>query len=144
LTPIESRPFAELDPRTLYRILRLRAEVFVVEQECVFNDVDGRDEGAVHLWISGGNGAVSAAARLIPGPAEYELGRVVTARAHRGEGLAGRLVDAALGLVPPGCPVRINAQSRLEPWYGRWGFERSGPDFLEDGIVHVPMLRPGR
>ena len=87
---------------------------------------------------------MAAAARLIPAEHHYELGRVVTSPARRGEGLAGALIDAALADVPAATPVRLNAQARLESWYGRWGFQRSGPDFLEDGIAHVPMLRPGR
>lgn len=140
---VEHRPFAELDPLTLYRILRLRAEVFVLEQDCAFVDPDGRDIDAEHLWIDGPGQAVVAAARLIPFEEHHELGRIVTAPDRRGEGLAGALIDAALPLVPTGTAVLLKAQSRLEPWYGRWGFERSGPDFLEDGIAHVPMLRPG-
>ena len=66
----------------------------------------------------------------------------MTAATHRGRGVAGALMDTAMELVPDGVAVDLNAQVRLEPWYERWGFVRSGPDFLEDGIVHVPMHRP--
>ncbi len=141
---INVSPFRQLDPRTLYRILRLRSEVFVVEQACPYNDLDGRDSdpGALHLWIDldPSAGTVSACARLLAGE-EYVLGRIVTAPAHRGGRLAGALIDRALELVPAGTAVVLNAQSRLEPWYGRGGFVRTGPDFDEDGIMHVPMRR---
>ena len=135
---INSAPFADLDAPTLYRILRLRSEVFVVEQACLFNNVDGHDEHAVLLWVDGTDGTVAATARLLPGD-EYELGRIVTAPDARDRGLASALVDAALDLVPPGVAVVLNAQSRLEAWYGRWGFARTGPDIDIDGMPHVPM-----
>lgn len=146
---IRVAPFDELDARTLYRILRLRAEVFAVEQHCVYLDLDGRDmeAQALHLWVElePSSPRVSAAARLLAGAdGTWELGRVVTDPHVRGRRLAGSIVDRALELVPAGAPVVIKAQSRLEPWYGRWGFARNGEEFLEDGIAHVPMVRPGR
>jgi ElaA protein len=130
----------------LYEILQLRAAVFVVEQNCAFNDLDGRDteSGALHAFTLR-DGSVVAALRILVQPdGSRELGRVVTAPAYRGRGIAGALIDEVLGLVPAGAAVHINAQSRLEPWYKRWGFGRSAPDVLIDGIVHVPMTRPGR
>jgi ElaA protein len=140
--------FAELDPATLYRILRLRAEVFVLEQHCVYNDLDGRDTEptAVHLWVeSPAAPTVASAARLLTDPdGTRVLGRVVTAAGERRRRLAGTIIDRALDLVPPSIPVVLNAQCRLEPWYERWRFRRDGPDFLEDGIPHVPMRRATR
>jgi ElaA protein len=146
---IRVAPFDELDTRTLYRILRLRAEVFAVEQDCVYLDLDGRDmePQTLHLWIDlePSSPRVSAAARLLVGAdGTWELGRVVTDATVRGRRLAGSIVDRALELPPAHTPVVIKAQSRLEPWYGRWGFVRNGDEFLEDGIAHVPMARPGR
>ena len=139
--------FAEFDPLVLYRILRLRSAVFAVEQNCVYNDLDGRDHepDAWHVYASDATGEVISALRLLVEPdGNWHLGRVVTAVEHRGSGVAGALIDRALELVPPGTEVHLNAQARLEPWYERWRFTRSGPDLLIDDIVHVPMTRPAR
>jgi ElaA protein len=143
---IHAAGFDELDPRTLYGILRLRAEVFVVEQACAFLDPDGRDTepGTLHVWHDAGEaGTVAAALRVLAEPGGgRQVGRIVTAPERRGQGLAGALVDRALELVPAGCAVELTAQSRLERWYERWGFARAGDDFVEDGIPHVRMVRP--
>jgi ElaA protein len=147
LIAVELSSFAGLDRLTLYRIMRLRAEVFVLEQECVYNDLDGFDTepAAVHFWVDRdpAEPTVSAAARLLTSHDGQlaVLGRVATAPRWRGQGLATALVGAALAHVDPSLPVHLKAQVRLESWYARWGFERSGPDFLEDGIAHVPMVR---
>jgi ElaA protein len=138
--------FDELDARTLYRILRLRAEVFVVEQDCPYLDPDGRDAepGALHLWVDPDPAAptVAAALRVLVEPdGSRRIGRVVTAPDHRRQGLAGVLLDRALALVPPGAGVVLDAQAQLEPWYAERGFARAGEDFVEDGIAHVPMRR---
>jgi len=146
---IHAAGFDQLDTRTLYRILRLRSEVFVVEQACVYLDLDGRDTepGTIHVWADPVEEApsVAAALRLLAEPdGARRIGRVVTAAQERGLGLAGALVERALTLVPAASPVILDAQLRLEDWYGGWGFERTGPDFDEDGIVHVPMRRAAR
>ena len=139
--------FAELSPATLYRILRLRAAVFVVEQECAYLDIDGldMDPTAVHLWIDADPAAptVGAAARVFEDAGGWTIGRVVTAQAARGRGWAAALIDRALDLVPPGAPVELKAQSHLAAWYARWGFTGVGEPFLDDGILHLPMRRPG-
>ncbi len=146
---IHAAAFDQLDPRTLYRILRLRSEVFVVEQACVYLDLDGRDmeRATVHVWADPVEEApsVAAALRLLTEPdGSRRIGRVVTAAEERGLGLARTLLERALTLVPDDAPVVLDAQVRLEDWYRGWGFERTGPDFEEDGIVHVPMRRPAR
>jgi ElaA protein len=136
--------FGELGPSDLYAILHLRSDVFIVEQECAYDDIDGRDTepGTRHFWIER-DGAVCSALRVLTEPdGSYAIGRIVTAAAARGAGLAGSLIDAALASLPAGAAVHLKAQARLEPWYGRWGFARCGPDFVEDGILHVPMARP--
>ena len=131
----------ELPAAALYGILRLRAEVFVVEQECVYLDPDGRDldPSTRHLWIEEERTVVAALRVLDDGDGAASIGRVVTAKTHRSRGLASALVRAALSPAPVG-PVRLNAQSHLADWYGRFGFAVGGDEFVEDGIPHVPMV----
>ena len=135
--------FAELTPTALYNILRLRVDVFIVEQECAYPDLDGLDllETTRHLWFAPPDepDRPSAYLRLMSGPDGDRIGRVCTAATARGAGLAGRLMSAALDLATP--PVRLNAQAYLTGFYERYGFIADGPEFLDDGIPHVPMLR---
>lgn len=132
--------FGELDPYTLYALLRLRAEVFVLEQDCVYVDLDGLDtEPATrHLWVERAGAPVAYLRILAAGG--YRIGRVVVAKQARGKGLAGRLMEAALELVGEH-RSELHAQSYLVEFYRRYGFEPSGPQSLEDGIPHTPMVR---
>ena len=145
-------PFAELAPADLYAALQLRSLVFVVEQACPFLDPDGSDADAWHLlgWHDAAPAAprLAAYARLFrPGLkyAEASIGRVVTHPAARRTG-AGRALMAEslrrLTILAPGAPVRIGAQKYLERFYAGFGFVRAGDDYLEDGIVHLEMVRP--
>ena len=137
---LHSAPADQLPAGALYGILRLRAEVFVVEQACVFVDPDGRDlaPGAVHVWATDDAGEVVGCARLLPLPAGgTHIGRVATSLAHRDTGLGKRLMVEALRLATP--PYEIKAQSRLCDWYAQFGFTPSGEEFLDDGIPHTPM-----
>ena len=135
---VRTAAFAELDAAALYELLRLRSEVFVVEQACVFLDLDGRDEepAAIHLWLER-DGRMVGYARILPGAEGTELGRVVTPLAERGTGLGARLMREAMARIDG--PIRVKAQARLADWYERFGFEVVGQPFLEDGIPHVPM-----
>lgn len=137
--------FVELSSSQLYAILRLRSEVFVVEQHCVFLDLDGRDDepGARHLWIDHA-GEVVSYLRLLPragrdGRAVTEMGRVVTSPRHRSRGHGAALVRHALATLSG--RVEINAQSVLVDWYRGFGFDAVGEEFTEDGIAHTPMTR---
>lgn len=135
----------ELDPRTLYRILALRSQVFVVEQNCAYLDLDGRDAepGARQLWIAR-DGTVLATLRLLSDDAgTVRIGRVATVPEARGSGLAAQLMTRALALAGD-LEIVLDAQTYLHDWYVRFGFVRNGADFVEDGIPHVPMRRPGR
>lgn len=135
---------ADLPRATLYGILALRSDVFVVEQDCVYLDPDGRDleADARQLWVER-DGAVLATLRLLwDAPDLARIGRVATARAARGEGLAAALMVRALELAAPH-DVVLDAQTYLAAWYARFGFVRAGADFVEDGIPHVPMRRAG-
>ena len=141
---VHAAPLAELDAATLYALLRLRVDVFVVEQDCAYPELDGRDTepGALQLWVPALDGSIAATARLLrEADGRVRIGRVATAAAHRGAGLAGRLLRRALELAGD-AEVVLDAQARLEGWYARFGFAASGPPFVEDGIPHVPMRRP--
>lgn len=141
-SPVRDAAFAELDARTLYEILQLRVDVFVVEQRCAYRELDGRDtEPATrHLWVAADDGAVVAYLRMLDDTGgTTRIGRVVTARTHRGRGLAGRLVAHAVARVPG--PVVADVQVHLQGWYERQGFVVTGPPFDDAGIAHVPMRR---
>jgi ElaA protein len=134
---------SELDAVTLYRILAVRVDVFVVEQACVYRELDGRDlePSAQLLWAERG-GDVLATLRLLADPdGSARIGRVATVRSARGQGLAARIVLRALEL-SRGSDVVLDAQAQLADWYARFGFVRDGADFVEDGIAHTPMRRP--
>lgn len=137
-------PFDDLDTRTLYELLRLRVDVFVVEQKCAYPELDGRDtEPATrHVWLSR-DGAPVAYLRILAEPGGVaRIGRVVVAPDARGGGAAGRLMDAALDEIGDR-PSVLDAQAYLVRFYERYGFVATGPEFLEDGIPHVPMARAG-
>ncbi len=133
----------------LYAALRLRSAVFVVEQNCVFPDMDGLDLEAEHLCGVTASGEVLAYARLLrPGLkyAEASIGRVVTDPSVRRTGLGRELMRQALGGCRsrfPASPIRIGAQQRLERFYNEFGFVTEGERYLEDGIWHVEMLKAG-
>lgn len=138
--------FNELSVAQLYAVLELRSEVFVVEQACIFQDMDGSDAQAMHL-LGTKQGALVAYARCFAVGikfAEASIGRIVTRPCARGSGAGHALVDNAITcLSPPECsqPIRISAQARLETFYRQHGFEKAGPLYLEDGIAHIDMLR---
>jgi ElaA protein len=136
--------FGELDPYILYALLRLRAEVFVVEQECAYLDLDGLDTDAAtrHLWLDRAGEPVAYLRILALPDGGRRIGRVVVAKAARGGGLAARLMDAALEQVGDRA-CDLNAQSYLVDFYRRYGFAPVAPEFVDDGIPHTPMARPG-
>ena len=137
-----SAPLADVDPRVLYAILRLRVDVFVVEQECAYPELDGRDleDDALLVWVEE-DGEVLATARWLLDGEDGRIGRIATAPSARGAGLARLLIDHCLE-IGAGRLVRLDAQSHLADWYGRAGFVVAGDEFLEDGIPHLPMERP--
>lgn len=134
--------FDDLDAHTAYRLWRLRVDVFVVEQECPYPELDGRDPdaGTMHVWTERGGHPVAYLRLLTEADGSRRIGRVCVAREHREEGLASALMVAALREVGEGRCV-LDAQAHLAAWYARWGFAATGPEFLDDGIPHVPMER---
>ncbi len=150
--------FDDLDPRTAYLLWQLRIDVFVVEQACAYPELDGRDlePGTRHIWLDGAGGVAAdgstsdgagdrcvpvACLRVLtePGPVR-RIGRVCVAAHARGEGLAARLMEAALVEIGDQ-PSVLDAQVQMRDWYVRLGYRVDGPEFLEDGIAHVPMRR---
>lgn len=135
----------DLDLETLYALLALRTRVFVVEQECAYQELDGRDlePRARHYWLADtGTAEVLATLRLLQEPdGGHRIGRVCTRADARGRGFGHRLLDAALAEVGTG-PCVLDAQEIQVAFYGRHGFVVAGERFVEDGIGHLPMARP--
>ena len=143
-------PFEGLSLAELYAVLQLRSAVFVVEQSCVFQDMDGFDPACHHLMGHDASGQLLAYARLVPAGvafAQASVGRVVTAPAGRGRALGHALMAkacTALNNLWGAQPIRIGAQAHLQGFYGRHGFVIDSAEYIEDGISHVEMLRPAQ
>jgi len=141
------KKFDDLTPSELYKILRLRSEVFVVEQNCVFLDMDNKDQSCHHLMGSYDNELV-VYVRLVPAKLAYDeisIGRVVSSPKYRGSGVGRKLMVKAI----ESCaelfgqqPIRIGAQLYLKTFYSSLGFEPQGDIYLEDGIQHIEMIKP--
>jgi len=135
--------FADLDAATAYAVWRLRQDVFVVEQACAYPDLDGRDpEPRTRHVLLEDDGALLGYARVLAEDDHDRVGRVLLVPGARGHHLADPLLEAALEACDAR-EVRLDAQAPLAGWYARFGFTVTGPEFLEDGIPHVPMRRAG-
>jgi ElaA protein len=140
-------PFAELSPFQLYDLLALRSAVFVVEQNCVFQDPDGLDSQAWHLLGHDEDGALAAYARLLPPGVkapEAVIGRVITSAAARGSGQGRQLMSQAVAgceRLWPSQPITLHAQARLEGFYASFGFVTVSAPYIEDGIPHIEMRK---
>lgn len=149
-TMIERKTFSKLSVVELHDIFELRSQVFVVEQECAYHDIDGRDAESTttHWWIRVDEVIAAYLRQLADGPDHAghqhiaRIGRVATRQGYRKRGLAGLLVRSVIDTQPG--PIVLDAQAALEGWYEGFGFARSGPEFVEDGIPHVPMYRQPR
>jgi len=140
---IRVAPFADLSAGDVHDVARLRQDVFVVEQECPYADLDGRDPepGTGHVLMSEGDDLLGYA-RVLDDATTWRIGRVVLARPARGRGLAEGLIGAALGHCRSEDPARdvvLDAQTPLAGWYAGFGFVVDGEEFVEDGIPHTPM-----
>ena len=133
----------DMAARLAYDVWRLRQQVFVVEQDCPYPDLDGRDlEDATRHVVLLEDDTVLGTLRVLDDGDWARIGRVVVAPAARGRGLAALLMEAAMGLCGDR-EVRLDAQTGMTRFYERYGFAVTGPEFDEDGIMHVPMARPG-
>lgn len=136
--------FDELNAHAFHAIAKLRQEVFVIEQNCVYLDLDGRDlePGTVQLWAEGPDGDIASSLRILDEqatePGLLSIGRVVTAPSWRGRGAAAALMRHAIAHCGD-ASIRIHAQAHLTDWYARFGFRSVGDEFLEDNIPHQEM-----
>ncbi|HEY1586439.1 MAG TPA: GNAT family N-acetyltransferase [Polyangia bacterium] len=143
----ELRSFDALSTRELYGVVRLRQDVFIVEQKCAYADADGADEQATHLFAVDGDDVVACARLFAPGVrrAEAVIGRVVTAARVRKLGVGRELMRRAIDAVEAQhgrAAIWLGAQKYLQRFYESFGFTRDGEDYLEDDIPHLPMRRP--
>ncbi|MGO4289629.1 GNAT family N-acetyltransferase [Chitinophaga sp. RAB17] len=141
------KSFEELTVAELYAILRLRSEVFIIEQNCAYQDLDNSDQKALHLMGTDDSGQLLAYTRIFaPGIkfTEASIGRVVTSPLARGQGAGRELMERSIlelqqhyGKIP----IKIGAQQYLQRFYTSLGFEQTSDTYLEDGIPHIEMLR---
>lgn len=142
----QHKAFKELTNLELYNILALRTEVFVVEQNCPYQECDGKDQASIHLIGSLDNDIV-AYARILSAGVSYKtpsIGRVVTSSKIRGKGLGYDLMNEAVSCCEQlfgKTPITISAQEHLENYYEKIGFKRASEMYLEDDIPHIKMIR---
>jgi len=140
------KSFDEFTVPELYAVLKARVDVFVVEQNCPYPDLDGYDQKALHLWAEE-DGEVLAGCRIFNKGIKYDeasIGRVLTTEKARGKSLGKQLIRYAVETVENRfhtSEIRISAQDYLLKFYGDFGFEDTGKKYLEDDIPHTEMLR---
>lgn len=142
---VSASPLAQMGPLDVHALYKLRVDVFVAEQDCPYAEIDeiDADPGTTHLLARAprqGPAELAATLRIYSGDGVMHLGRVCTAAPWRGQGLAARLVRAGLEMCGDQ-PVEIGAQAHLQQWYEQFGFVRSGPEYLDGRIPHLPMRR---
>lgn len=139
------KTFEELSNLELYHILRARTDIFVVEQNCPYPEVDGKDPACLHLYLED-RGSIAAYLRILPPGLSYpeaSIGRFIVAPAYRGSGLGRELLERGLACIRETLnvsTVKIQAQSYLQKFYGSFGFVPVSEEYLDDGIPHIDML----
>jgi ElaA protein len=141
-----TKEFKELSLQEFHDLMKLRVDVFVVEQTCPYAELDGKDPEAIHLFGLDNEDRMVAVARILPPDADDlpHLGRIAVDPDHRGNGLAKELMELALSTIAGRYGSRrsaLAAQAHLEMFYASFGFERKGPDYPWDGVPHVDMVR---
>lgn len=141
------QPWENLGRDEVAAIFRLRIEVFVIEQDCPYQDIDGLDALANHLMVLDGDQLVAYSRILPPGTSYHDaasIGRILTAKSHRSRGIGAKMIRLSIDHIReflPGDLIRISAQAHLQEYYGRFGFDTFGEEYLEDGIPHIGMVR---
>ena len=142
---ITVKSFDELSNDELYQIMRLRSEVFVVEQNCVYQDLDNKDQKALHVLGKNDEGLVAYTRLFAPGDyfESTSIGRVVVAPNQRNYGYGKQIMQSTLAAIEerfPKTPIELSAQTYLIKFYRELGFETKGEEYLEDGIPHILMV----
>ena len=137
----EVKEWTELSTSEVENIFSLRSEVFVVEQDCIYQDIDGKDQKAKHVIGKKENDIVAYARIFKPGDyfKEASFGRAVVKKTERGKGVGDELVKNCLEIITEE-EIKISAQSYLKSFYGKHGFKAEGSEYLEDGIPHTAMF----
>ncbi|MBZ9607740.1 GNAT family N-acetyltransferase [Clostridium estertheticum] len=141
----EIKKFNELSGEEVYEILKLRSEVFVIEQQCIYEECDGKDNKSYHLFAKE-NGQIIVYLRILEKGVSYNeisIGRVLTDKKYRGKGLAKQMMLRAIGFIENNLnekAIRIGAQEYLINFYSSLGFVRVSEVYLEDNIPHIEML----
>lgn len=143
---VDVRGLDDLPPRDLYAMLKMRIDVFVVEQKCAFPEMDGKDPEALHLRLLAGTELLASTRIIAPFGVEdpAQIGRVVVSPDHRGKRLGEKLMAESISACErlfPDRPIELSAQSHLEKFYASFGFETVSEEYLEDDIPHIDMLR---
>ena len=142
---VEIKPFSELNLQELYALLRMRSEIFVVEQECIYLDLDGKDTDALHVLGWKGTELCGYCRVFRPGDyfKEASIGRVAVSSQFRGNGYGARLMEFTIQAIEKemgDCPIAISAQAYLQRFYEELGFQPEGELYKEDGIPHIRMV----
>lgn len=142
---IEIKTFNELDTNTLYDILQLRSSVFVVEQDCVYQDIDSKDKQALHIILKIEGNLVAYTRCFGPGLyfKEASIGRVVVVRQHRKNKYGHQIMERSIQEISKNYnteKIKISAQKHLKKFYKNHGFYKIGKQYLEDGIPHISMV----
>ena len=139
------KKFEELTNIELYHILKLRQEIFIIEQACIYPDIDNNDENAYHLMVFD-DSKIIGCLRIVDKGVTFEeisIGRVVVSKSHRGKGIAKKMMQQAMGFIKSKLKetlVKISAQTYVIPIYEDVGFEIVSEEYLEDNIPHVDMM----
>ncbi|MBL0238936.1 MAG: GNAT family N-acetyltransferase [Saprospiraceae bacterium] len=142
------KKYNELNIDELYQILQLRAEVFIVEQQCVYQDLDSKDQDAFHLMLHNQDNLLLAYTRLLPPDISYKnyssIGRVVSHPGFRSKGLGKSILQKSILYIEnlfPQYNIKISAQSYLIKFYESFSFQTIGDEYLEDNIPHTAMIK---
>ena len=142
----KTKHFNDLSVNEYWELLHLRTEIFVVEQDCPYQEVDEKDKVAYHLFGTTESGKVIATSRVLPQGVSYDeisIGRVALKKEARGKGIADEMMNETFKFIQQkfgNVPIRISAQTYLLNFYGKHGFKQVGKGYLEDDIPHIEMI----